>query len=265
MVEETVGDDKTVIGEKILHIDVPPETPREKEVRDVSNRACQQALDRLEQADSLTDYLRWHRAASVYFIPRNIDWIWDYGGTTPQDLVAEQENPNFTKGSAQNAAIVEEMRPIIEEMEPKEGQVRVTLKRVKNYAGLYEYIVLAAFPERTTEDPLDGKLGEYQKRTGVDILFFEPENACVNHACADLFKQHRTDGFYMPFKPLAEAIRQLQSNQGGVNEYLLYKTETGKVTQDAQNYILVGLLGGYSNERYRVRVSDFWNKAKVEV
>ena len=62
----------------------------------------------------------------------------------------------------------------------------------------------------------------------------------------------------MPVKTLSDAIRGL--NRQGANEYLLEKTESGSVKQDAENYILVGLLGGYSNERFRARVSDFWNR-----
>lgn len=214
----------------------------------------------------MTDYLRWHRAASVYFTPPCVDWIWDYGGTTPEELVAEQQTERFTQGYSRNATVAEAMKPMVEILEPKEGMIRVALKRVRDHGEIYTYRVLAAFPDGTqVSDPLDGVLKEDKQTPRTNIVFFEPENACVNHACDDLYKANRDTAFYMPYKGLGEAIGQLQTNRKGVNEYLLEKTEAGNITQDAQNYILVGLLGGYSNERFRVRVSDFWNKASQPV
>lgn len=248
----------------VMNIEPIEKTPREKEVRAVAEKARSTALDRLGGASDLTDYMRWHRAASVYLTAPNIDWIWDYGGTTPEDLIEEQESERFTKGNARNAAAAEEMRATVAGLETKPGMVKVALKRVRNEAGMYDYRVLAAFPERSAEDPLDGSVEGYKQRTGEDVIFFEPENACVNHACDDLFKENRTEGFYMPAKSLSESIQQLQRDKRGANEYLLEKTETGAIKQDAQNYIMVGLLGGYSNERFRVRVSDYWNKPKPQ-
>lgn len=260
-----MGIDGEVINSKpesVIVIEPIEETQREKEVRDVANKARVQALERLQQATELTDYLRWHRAASVYFTPPCIDWIWDYGGTTPEELVAEQETGQFTQVNVKNATAAESMKPMIDALEPKEGTVRVALKRVRDHDGRYTYRVLAAFPEGTRiSDPLDGVLKDDKQTTGTNIIFFEPENACVNHACDDLYKANRGTAFHMPYKGLGEAIGQLQTNKKGINEYLLEKSEAGTVTQDAQNYILVGLLGGYSNERFRIRVSDFWNKA----
>jgi len=44
----------------------------------------------------------------------------------------------------------------------------------------------------------------------------------------------------------------------------LEKTEDEIKTQEAENFLLVALLGGYGNEIYRVRVSDFWNNVDEE-
>ena len=250
----------------VITIEPTEETQREKEVREVTDKARAQALERLQQTTRLTDYLRWHSAASVYFTPACVDWIWDYGGTTPEELVTEQKTERFTQGYVKNTAVAEAMKPMVDTLEPKESMVRVALKRVRDHGGIYTYRVLAAFPEGTRiSDPLDGVSKDGEEATGINVVFFEPENACVKHACDDLYKANRDTAFYMPYKGLGEAIGQLQTNRKGVNEYLLEKTEAGNITQDAQNYILVGLLGGYSNERFRVRISDFWNKASQQV
>lgn len=235
------------------------ETPREKEIIEVAKIARQTALEKLSKTSDSTDFLRWHRATSVYFTPANIAWIWDYGGTTPEDLIAEQESKEFTESNAKNAQAAETLKTNIDTLQPQEGMIRVGLKRVRDRNGNYQYRVLAAFPKGThVSDPLDESAD--QQRSEENIIFFEPETACVNHACDDLYKTHRDSAFYMPDKTLSEAIRGLQTNKQGANEYLLEKTEADSVKQDAENYILVGLLGGYSNERLRVRISDFWKR-----
>ncbi len=236
-------------------------TPREKEVREVSEKAKSVALEKLGLASNLTDYLRWHRAASVYLTPDNIDWMWDYGGVTPEGLISEQESEPFTELNARNSKAAEQMRVALAPLEPRDGMVRIALTRVRNEAGIYDYRVLAAFPKGRVEDPLDGYVKNQHQKTGEDVIFYEPETACVNHACDDLFKEHRGNGFYIPLKTMVEAMQQLQIvNPGGAVEYMLEKTEAGKVTQETENYITVGLHGGYSNERFRTRISDFWNK-----
>lgn len=248
----------------VINIEPTEETPREKEIRTVSEEARKVALNRLRNASNLTDYLRWHRAASFFLTAFNIDWMWDYGGITPEGLIDEQESDRFTKPHTQNAATAELLRSMIEKLPSQEGMVRMGLKRVKDHdAGIYEYRVLAAFPEGTyVDDPIDGLVKTDQQRVEEDVIFLEPENACVNHACDDLYKTHRNSAFYLPVRTLNEAIKELQTNRHGATEYLLEKTNTGSVKQDAGNYILVALLGGYSNERLRVRVSDYWNKTQ---
>lgn len=240
----------------VIKIDPVEETPREKEVRAVAEKARSTAIERLAQASDLADYMRWHRAASVYL----------NGGTNSEDLIAEQESDRFTAGNTRNATAADALKPVVNALEPQEGMIRVGLKRVRDQdTGMYEYRVLAAFPEGThVSDPLDGTVKADPQKTGEDVIFFEPENACVSHACDDLYKANRDAAFYMPVKTLSDAIKGLQTNRQGANEYLLEKTETGSVKQDAENYILVGLLGGYSNERFRVRVSDYWNKPQQQ-
>lgn len=239
----------------------PEETSRQKEVKQVAADAKDMALDRLRSADTLVDHLRWHRAASVYFTPNNIDWIWDFGGTTAMALLAEQETDNFTKLNQRNAKALEELKSAVGSVESKEESVIVALKRIRNEAGIYDYRVLVKFPNTSATDPLD-YTQENNQRDGEDLVFFEPENACVSHACDDLYKQHRDKAFYAPLKTLNQAIRDLQANKQGANEYLLDKTDEGVLKQDAWNYILVGVLDGYNNERLRVRVSDYWNKKR---
>src|SRR3989344_3312719 len=129
---ETQGGPEAEPKPIVINIEPIEETPREKEVRAVAEKARSTALDRLGEASDLTDYMRWHRAASVYLAAPNIDWIWDYGGTTADDLIEEQASERFTKGNARNATAAEEMRTTIIGLETRPGMVKVALKRVRN-------------------------------------------------------------------------------------------------------------------------------------
>lgn len=251
----------------VINIEPVGDTPREKEVRAVAEEARLIALERLANASNLTDYMRWYRAVSIYLTPSNIDWIWDYGGTTPEGLIAEQESDRFAADNAKNATAAEALKTMIDALQPQEGMIRVGLKRVREqHIGGYTYRALVAFPEGTyVSDPLDGTIKTNQSKTGEDVIFFEPKSACVSHACDDLYKTHRNSAFYMPVRTLGDAINRLQVNRQGANEYLLEKTESGSVKQDAENYILVGLLGGYSNERFKIRISEFWNRPQQKL
>ncbi len=239
------------------------ETSTGIEIKEVTTKARAVALEKLGGASNLSDYLRWHRAAQL-ITPSNISWAWDekWGGEgyKAEELITEQETEASKKQADQNSAATEEMKTTITSAESKPGMVKVALKRVRNETGRYTYRALAAFPEKSISDPLDGAIEGYRQRSGEDIILFEPENACVEHACDDLFKEHRNNAFYMPLKDLDVAISQLQQGGQRENEYLIAKTDAGNITQDAQNFLLVGLMGGYSNERLRTRVSDFWNK-----
>ena len=234
------------------------ETPREREIREVSEQTTSVALERLSQATDLATYMQWHRQASLDLKEESISWMWDYGGTTAVELIEDAESEKNVKAFEKDAQIISALIPNIVALEPKEGSVRIALKRVRvPDIRSYEYKVLATFPEGfKVGDPLDRG---HHEREGEDTIFYDPENACVVHACDDLYKLHRDSAFYITARPVYEALSLLQSNENG-NEYMLEKTEQGSVKQDAANYALVALLGGYINERNRVRVSDFWNK-----
>lgn len=243
----------------VIKIEEFEESAREKEIRVIAEQAQFIALRKLTNASNLTDYLRWHRAASFYFTPSNIRWAWDYGGTTVEELMTEQESSVFITAQTKNAATIEALRSTIDSLPFKKGMIRIGIKRVRNQVGSYEYRVLALFPkESSVNDPLD-KGQKIDVSKGEQIVFFEPQTACLNHACDDLYKIYRDSAFYVTDRTLQEAVRQLQSKKEGVVEYLLEKTETESVKQDPSNYLIVGLLGGYSNERLRVRVSDYFN------
>ncbi len=236
-------------------------TPQEKEIRKVSDEATAEAVKRLSSSPTLKDWLTWQRAAGIYFRERNISWMWDYGGVIAEDLVEEQTNEKFSEHHAKDAKIAESLRPSLNKLPEKEGIVRVVLKRARIDNNYYTYRALAAFPSGVEAfDPSDGVVKDHPDAKGGTV-YFRPENACTEHACDDLFKIHRDEPFYMPYRDLYDATKRLQTNKNGVNEYLLETLDEGtKVKQDAENYILVALLGGYSNENYIARVSDFWNK-----
>ena len=120
---ETSNGSETEPKPIVINIEPIEETQRGKEVRVIANNARSLALKRLGRASDLTDYLRWHRTASVYLTPPSIDWIWDYGGTTPEELIEEQLSDRFTEGYARNSRAAEVLKPIVDALEPKEGRL----------------------------------------------------------------------------------------------------------------------------------------------
>jgi hypothetical protein len=256
------GEDKSDISFVIQGITT---TPQHDEVEKVSIEASAEALKKLQESTTLTDYLRWHQSLFQYFTFNSINWMWDYGGTTVEDLITDRESDRVSKSCEKSATAAESMKSKIEKLEPKKGMLRVALKRIRESShSSYSYAVLAAFPSDVqVSDTIDRKLPKDISRESSDIVLFQPTNACVNHACDDLYKINRDSSFYMPYRDVYEAIGRLDTSQNGVNEYLLDKSGENKIKQDTENYILVALHGGFSNEVNRCRVSDFWNKSQT--
>lgn len=237
------------------------ETPRQKEVKEVASKARTIALDKLGTANSLQDYMIYHRAAK-FAQPHLIEWAWDYGGTTAEEIIEDDESERFQAVTRKDVKAAEAMREQLGNIEPKEGMVRVAIKRVRDEGGYITYRALAAFPKgEAVQDPVLGTTPADPEEE--QVVFFEPQNACVIHNMDDLYKAHRETGtFYIPHRTHGEALKGLQTNPNSITEYMLERTEDGKITQDPENYIFFTLIGGFSNEDGRIRVSDFWNKNK---
>lgn len=235
-------------------------TPREQEIRVVSQTATKEGLQRLQNASDLKDWLTWQRAVSVYFDENNISWMWDYGGTAVEDLLAEPNTEVFSKIFEKETKVAQELKTKMDTTEPRENMFRIVLKRVRNERGYYNYRALVAFPKGIHAEDSGEGFTPHVHSGDIEMIYFEPQQACTEHACDDLFKEKRDMVFYVPYVDLGTAIQRLQKNKDGINEYLLDKTEQGSVKQDALNYILVAVLGGYSNEKYYARISDFWRR-----
>lgn len=235
------------------------QSPKEKHLNLLSDQATAIAKENLVSAKNLGDFLKWHRAA-LFSRPEYIDWIIDIApNITAEEIIAEQ-----VQDYSKEAYIVQEMVETLDKSTGSEDKIKLTLKRVREPHGHdWTYRVLALFPEGTKV--VDPVLGHVENKLGSPMVYFEPKTACVLHACDDLFKSLRDDGgvAYLPNLSIHEATNLLKLTPGGTAEYVMSKTETGRTKQDNHAQILVGLLGGYSNESLRVRVSDFFDRNKV--
>lgn len=233
-------------------------TPQERSeaVEKIAREAKKIITGNISAATTEKDFLRWNSALLWSASPQMIDWMWDFGGITTEALIEDYETTKRDKEFEKEARYVSELREKLAANPDREGQVKVALKRIRDKSGRIEnYRILAEFP-----------LGYYVK--GVDwederdnskphVIYFEPSNACVIHACDDLYRSNKgAEGVaYIPVVDYTTAIARLS---GG--EYMTERNDTEKVTQDTGTYVLVGLIGGFSNEGKRVRMSDFWNK-----
>lgn len=240
-------------------------TPRRDEVERVSTEASNEALKRLQESTTLTEYFRWHQSLPIFTI-NNLDWMWDYGGVTANDVIEERESDRISRLCEKRASAAESMKQKIDELEPQDGMLRVALKRIRESGkSSYRYATLASFPEGTqASDVLDLKMDKNSSNNEIDIVYFEPTTACVNHACDDLFKTNRDNAFYIPYKDVYTATALLNGKQNETAEYLIKNNGEETLKQDTQNYLLVALHGGFSNEFVRTRVSDFWNKQQTK-
>ncbi len=251
-----------------MHEGVTP-TENTKSVEKIIEEARKIAIENLRNAKSTIDFLRWHRAV-MWLTPTFSSWMFEYyPDLTVEDLIEEYLGETRNKQFQQEARYAEEMNDRVSLLPKKDGKIRVVLKRVREKgSNRYYYRALAVFPEETrVKDYIADCSAQTRPIKEEDIIYFEPANACVEHACDDLFKAHRGETgcvFYLDNLPYLEAMRRIQENDAGVSEYLLEKTEDGTITQEAESFLLVALLGGYGNEIYRVRVSDLWSNVEEE-
>ena len=233
----------------------------QKEIRSRINTAREEAIQNLKKAGSTTDYLKWHTAV-LQLTPEYSAWMFDYEPRlTSRELVDDFNDPEKVKRYEKEAKAAEKMRAMIDQLSENPQKIRIAIKRWRD-EGRYSYRVLAAFPSGTRiYEPIADMVLELDSNRRIDFIYFDPENACVDHACDDLYKTHRGDKgavFEIDNRTLREAMRGLRQDSGGTIEYQLEKTETKIVKQDTENFVLVGLMGGFSNEPSRVRISDLW-------
>lgn len=244
--------------------DIPNRSPKEMEIEKVVEQARKGIIERLTTSSTLADFLRWQQAL-VWTTTSGISWMWDYGEVTSESLISDYDDEKHKAGSVKEANLVNTLMERLNKLPPKGGSVRIAVKRARDESGLIDYRVLVAFPLGVnivgeTDALMNGALSEVSEV----IVFFKPENACVKHACDDLYKAHKgEESFYIPLIDLEEAKKRIKVGDTGQSEYMLGRTEERKITQNTENYILVALMGGFSNERLRIRVSDFFNKSHV--
>lgn len=252
-------DGRSVI--KLKTEDFSPPSFEEQKLLNFSIEVEDLATSRLKQAASLSEFMLWH-FVDTFTRPEDLGWILtDTPQATPEYTLLDNENKTRRREFGKEAIIAKELVTRANSLDHSDQKVRVSLKRVKEH-GFTTYRVVAIFPRGTTvtDEVLDRHNDLFPRNKSGDIIYFTPSAACVLHACNDLYKAHReTNGvFYLPNLSQPEVQSKLGSN-GTVYTYQK-RTAEGVEKQNSENYILFGLLGGYSNERNRVRISDFLAK-----
>ncbi len=165
----------------------------------------------------------------------------------------------MSRDFSKEAEIATSMLDQLEKTESKPNQVAVLLKRIRSKGGRsWTYRALAKFPAGTkVSDPFLGP----DTQSDQSIVYFQPDSACVEHACDDLYKEDPDHHLaYLPNWNIVELHSILRPNTAGVIEYVIATdTEGVKTKQNNQAQLLMGLLGGYSNETNRIRISDWEN------
>ena len=214
-------------------------------------------MESLSGVKSLKEFIHNYYALRL-FNSQSIDWMWDNDeGPVQNDVLEFFYTDDLKKRVSKDASAVEELMPKIRSLADSPEQIKVALKRIRGPHSYYEYGVLAQFPKGIqSSQPILGYTDLEETKTNPDTIFFRPTTPCVQHACDDLFKMYRGDGFYIPYRSREDATKRLQYNESG-SEYQLAKTPEGAVKQEAENYILVGLQSGFNNEPFVVPVSRF--------
>lgn len=236
----------------------PKRTPTESAIIEMSGSIRIILMERLSGAHSLQEFIRHYYVLSS-FNSGSIDWMWQDNeeGPSQNDVVEFFDSEDLKKRVSKDVSAVRELMPKVTAMQDSPDHIKVGLKRIRGRHSYYEYGVLAQFPKGIqASSPILGYTNLDDTRTNPDIIFFHPTAACVQHACDDLYKMNRGDGFYIPYSNREDATRRLQSNDSGF-EYQLARTPGGVVKQEAENYILVGLHSGFNNEPFVVPVSRF--------
>lgn len=243
-------------------IRVPPLTPLQRKVREVGSQVGTELQIRIDSSPTLTDYMHAYYGMGLYSAG-NMDWMWE-DGTEPSVEAALTYflSSRLREQAQQDAKAAEDLRPVVEGMADRQGQIKMALKRIRDRDGYYTYGVLAQFPEGVrASSPILGHTPEDLLKVYPDTVFLHPTTACTSHAADDLFKLQRRDGFYVPYKTREKAIAGLQYDDSGVNEYQLRKTQNNIVKQDAVNYLLVGVQSAFDNELRVAPVSRFWARS----
>jgi hypothetical protein len=231
----------------------PPKDPKQLEIEKVANQVRQAAMANLQKSSNLADFLKWHNVAR-WSSPEFLGWMWDEtGGPTTEDILSD---PSVTQNFERDAKVIGELGNTLASMEDKPGQIKIGLKRLRdNRSGRYEYRVLAEFPDgyHVYDDVLTRKTSDTTKSQ----IYFDPTTACIEHACDDLYKAHKdTNGFfYIAAKDYngAYKTRMTQYATAQAAEYQEVRNQSGV----SENDLLFALIGGFSNEKQRTRISDF--------
>lgn len=236
---------------------------RREAVKNASREAEDTVVHNIDTAVTEGEYIRWCLALP-YVKPEMIDWMWDYGNLSGSDVVGDFVDSRRDEGLELQVKALNDLKAKLDKYPDKDGFVKVGLKRIrdKKTKEIISYRVLARFPKGYY---VMGSLYDQPEDRNSDdehYIFYEPSNACVVHACDDLYRANKeTDGVaYVPALGYIEVLNKINREASGVSEYMLSRGEAGKLTQDSGNYILCGLIGGFSNEPRRVRISDFWKK-----
>lgn len=240
-------------------------TPLEKQVVEVSNQVYIVLKANLDTASSLGGFMFYYYGARLFQLGNDIEWMWRQGEPTAKEVV-EFFLPEQLKSDAErDSVVVKELVPLVASLEDDSSGVKIVLKRIRGPHNIYKYGVLAQFPKGVqAENPLLGYTTLEQTNSNPDIIFFRPNTACVLHACDDLFKIHRKQGFYIPYRNRQEALNRLQYNTQLQHEYQLEKKAENVVKQEAENYILIGLQSAFSNEPHVIPVSRYWAKPIID-
>lgn len=236
-------------------------TPKEQQIQESWRFAHNKLGNGLAQAITLAEFILNYYAQRLHGQQRSIEWMWDLGEPPTQEQVLESYlHEGFQKEAKRDAGVVEELRPVVDNLEERPDGIKIALKRIREGShGFYKYGILAQFPRGIqAESPILGSTPLEQTQIHPDTVFFRPTAACVLHAVDDLFKEYRRGGFYIPYKTRGQALADLQYDDRRVNEYMLKKTPEEVLKQEAANYMLVGLHSAFSNEPYVVPVSRFW-------
>jgi len=199
-----------------MHEEVAP-VEKTKSNEEIIEEARKIAIDNLKNAKNIIDYLRWHRAV-MWLTPTFSGWIFKHcPDFTTDDLIAEYSEESRNEQFQREARYAEEMKNIAGLLPKKDGKIRVVLKRVREKgSSRYYYRVLAIFPEGTeVRDNIANYSVQTRPNRKEDIIYYDPEQPCVEHACDDLFKKYREEGncvFYIDNLPYLEAMNRIQEN-----------------------------------------------------
>lgn len=230
-------------------------------VKAVAEEARVRVNRNIASATSEVDFLRWNRAMLYCTSPEMIDWMWDYGGIGVDDLLSEYLTEDKEKELSKETNYLLELKEKLSRHPSKDGMVKIALKRIREKIGertIFRYRVLAEFPTGHYVKPTYYEWPEERDNSAPHIIYFEPENACVVHPCDDLFKASRNAGgvAYLQAEKYTDIIGRIN---GG--HYMSGRDDSGdKITQDPSDFVLFALIGGFTNELRRVRISDLWNR-----